>query len=116
MKQQVVDRHVKAGTITILPTPVMQLFAGNPNQPSVCNNSPIDPVDYIFNPQSGATFQHQLGSMPNGVSELWPLVEVEQTILFVFGYPSVQVSSTTTYNYQITLSGTCDPDVIVMVQ
>ena len=52
----------ETGMITILPTPVMSLYAGNENQPSVCNNSPIDPVDYIFNPQSGATLQHYMGS------------------------------------------------------
>ena len=40
--------------ITVLPTPVMQLYAGNPNQPSVCNNDPITDIDYIFNPQSNA--------------------------------------------------------------
>ena len=102
------------GTITILPTPVMQLFAGNPNQPSVCNNSPIDPVDYIFNPQSGATFSISWDQVPNGISAtLASGGGGTNNIVRVQGTPSVQVSSTTTYNYQITLSGTCDPDVIV---
>ena len=104
----------ESGTITILPTPVMTLFAGNPNQPSVCNNSPIDPVDYIFNPQSGATFSISWDQMPSGISAtLASGAGGTNNIVRVQGTPSVQVSSTTTYNYQITLSGTCDPDVVV---
>ena len=43
-----------SGVITVLPTPVMQLYSGNPNQPSVCNNDPITNIDYIFNTQSNA--------------------------------------------------------------
>ena len=93
----------ESGTITILPTPVMTLFAGNPNQPSVCNNSPIDPVDYIFNPQSGATFSISWDQMPSGISAtLASGAGGTNNIVRVQGTPSVQVSSTTTYNYQIT--------------
>ena len=36
-------RTRESGTITIL-QPVMLLYAGNPNQLSVYNNSPIEPV------------------------------------------------------------------------
>ena len=104
----------ESGTIIILPTPVMSLYNGNPNQPSVCNNSPIDPVDYIFNPQSGATFSITWDETPAGISAtLASGAGGTNNIVRVLGTPSVQVSSTTTYNYQITLSGTCDPDVVV---
>ncbi|MEN8812741.1 MAG: hypothetical protein ABF277_05460 [Candidatus Arcticimaribacter sp.] len=104
----------ESGTIIILPTPVMSLYSGNPNQPSVCNNSPIDPVDYIFNPQSGATFSITWDETPAGISaSLASGAGGTNNIVRVLGTPSVQVSSTTTYNYQITLSGTCDPDVVV---
>ena len=104
----------ESGTITILPTPVMSLFNGNPNQPSVCNNSPIEPVDYIFNPQSGATFSISWDEAPAGISAtLASAAGGSNNVVRVLGTPSVQISSTTTYNYQITLSGTCDPDVVV---
>ena len=33
-------------------------------------------------------------------------------VVRIQGTPSVNVSVTTTYNYRLTLSGTCDPDVI----
>ena len=104
----------ESGIITILPTPVMSLYAGSENQPSVCNNSPIEPIDYIFNPQSGATFSIAWDQTPPGISAtLASAAGGTNNIVRVLGTPSVQVSSTTTYNYQITLSGTCDPDVVV---
>ena len=104
----------ESGTITILPTPVMSLYAGSENQPSVCNNSPIEPIDYIFNPQSGATFSISWDQTPPGISAtLASAAGGTNNVVRVLGTPSVQVSSTTTYNYQITLSGTCDPDVVV---
>ena len=105
---------VENGFITILPTPVMELYAGNPNQPSVCNNSPINPVDYVFNTASGATFSIDWDERPSGISAtLATGPDGMNSIIRVQGTPSVQVSSTTTYNYQITLSGSCDPDVVV---
>ena len=104
----------ESGTITILPTPVMSLYAGSANQPSVCNNSPIEPIDYIFNPESGATFSITWDQTPPGISAtLASAAGGTNNVIRVLGTPSVQVSSTTTYNYQITLSGTCDPDVVV---
>ena len=104
----------ESGTITILPTPVMSLYAGDANQPSVCNNSPINPIDYIFNPQSGATFSITWDQTPPGISAtLASAAGGTNNVVRVLGTPSVQVSSTTTYNYAITLSGTCDPDVVV---
>ena len=33
-------------------------------------------------------------------------------VVRIQGTPSVNVSVTTTYNYRLTLSGTCDPDVV----
>ena len=50
-----------SGVITVLPTPVMQLYAGNPNQPSVCNNDPITDIDYIFNTSIQCYLQYFMG-------------------------------------------------------
>ena len=87
----------ESGTITILPTPVMSLYAGNANQPSVCNNSPIEPIDYIFNPQSGATVSITWDQIPPGIiAALASAAGGTNNIVRVLGTPSVQVSSTTT--------------------
>ena len=102
-----------SGVITVLPTPVMELYAGNPNQPSVCNNDPITDIDYIFNTQSNATYSISWDVTPTGITPI--LVSAAggtNNVVRVQGVPSVNVSITTTYNYQLRLSGTCDPDVV----
>ena len=102
-----------SGVITVLPTPVMELYAGNPNQPSVCNNDPITDIDYIFNTQSNATYSISWDVTPTGITPI--LVSAAggtNNVVRIQGVPSVNVSITTTYNYQLRLSGTCDPDVV----
>ena len=102
-----------SGVITVLPTPVMQLYAGNPNQPSVCNNDPISEIDYIFNTQSNASYSISWDVTPTGITPI--LVSAAggtNNVVRIQGTPSVNVSVTTTYNYVLTLSGTCDPDVV----
>ena len=102
-----------SGVITVLPTPVMELYSGNPNQPSVCNNDPITNIDYIFNTQSNATYSISWDVTPTGITPI--LVSAAggtNNVVRIQGTPSVNVSVTTTYNYRLTLSGTCDPDVI----
>ena len=111
---------VETGTIEVLPLPVMELYQGNPNQPSVCNQSDIASVTYVFNEESngipsqvwtvnGTTlagtppgFGFQITSILGGTNNAYRLI----------GTPNVNVSQTTTYNYEITLSATCDPDVV----
>ena len=102
-----------SGVITVLPTPVMELYSGNPNQPSVCNNDPITNIDYIFNTQSNATYSISWDVTPTGITPI--LVSAAggtNNVVRIQGTPSVNVSVTTTYNYRLTLSGTCDPDVV----
>ena len=102
-----------SGVITVLPTPVMQLYAGNPNQPSVCNNDPITDIDYIFNTQSNASYSISWDVTPTGITPI--LVSAAggtNNVIRIQGTPSVNVSVTTTYNYRLTLSATCDPDVV----
>ena len=91
----------------------MQLYAGNPNQPSVCNNDPITNIDYIFNTQSNATYSISWDVTPTGITPILVSAAGGTNNVVEFKVvPSVNVSVTTTYNYRLRLSGTCDPDVI----
>ena len=109
----VLGNNQDGGTITIIPTPVMELASGAPNF-TVCKSdvdADITDVDYVFNPESGGfptiTWDVYPGFNFNSVSG-------DPTLYRLSGAPSVNISSTTTYNYTITLSTTCNPDVVLI--
>ncbi|MDB4186975.1 gliding motility-associated C-terminal domain-containing protein [Flavobacteriaceae bacterium] len=109
----VLGSNIDGGTITILPTPVMELASGTPYF-TVCQSdidADIADVDYVFNPESNAipiiAWDVNPGFNFNPVSG-------DTTLYRLSGAPSVNISSTTTYNYTITLSGDCDSDVVLI--
>ncbi|MDB9823954.1 gliding motility-associated C-terminal domain-containing protein [Flavobacteriaceae bacterium] len=108
----VLGSNIDGGTITILPTPVMELASGTPYF-TVCQSdidADIADVDYVFNPESNAIPIIAWDVYPG--FNLYP-VSGDTTLYRLSGAPSVNISSTTTYNYTITLSGDCDPDVVL---
>ena len=112
---------VMNGTINIIPKPEMILAVGAEFQEPVCNNTPITPVGYVFNPAAGSNpLVTWPDGRPNGISESLSVFGggVTPNMISIQGTPNINVSSTTTYRYVITYSGTCDidainPDVIV---
>ena len=104
------------GTINVIPKPEMTLVAGTESQEPVCNNTPIIPVDYVFNPAAGSvpTVTWPDGQ-PSGISGSFSTFggSLSPNMISIQGTPNVAILSTTVYRYVITYSGTCDPDVVV---
>ena len=107
---------VMNGTINVIPKPEITLVAGTEYQEPVCNNTPIIPVDYVFNPAAGSvpTVTWPDGQ-PSGISGSFSTFggSLSPNMISIQGTPNVAILSTTVYRYVITYSGTCDPDVVV---
>ncbi|MDO7615690.1 MAG: gliding motility-associated C-terminal domain-containing protein, partial [Flavobacteriaceae bacterium] len=107
---------VMNGTINVIPKPEITLVAGTEYQEPVCNNTPIIPVNYVFNPAAGSvpTVTWPDGQ-PSGISGSFSTFggSLSPNMISIQGTPNVAILSTTVYRYVITYSGTCDPDVVV---
>ncbi len=102
---------VANGTITVTPKPELVLISGTAVQTPVCNLTPIADVQYVFNPAAGAVpVVTWPKGKPNGV-------EVSSggftDRLTIGGIPSVVITRTTIYPYEVTFTGTCSPSVVL---
>ena len=102
---------VANGTITVTPKPELILIAGTAVQTPVCNLTPIIDAQYIYNPAAGGppvvTWPN---GQPNGVNVSSGGFTDRLTI---GGIPSVVITRTTIYPYEVTFSGTCSPSVVL---
>ena len=102
---------VANGTITVTPKPELILIAGTAVQTPVCNLTPIIDAQYIYNLAAGGTpVVTWSNGQPNGVNVSFGGFGDRLTI---GGIPSVVVTRTTIYPYEVTFSGTCSPSVVL---
>ena len=103
---------VETGTIIVDPMPEMILYSGSPNQ-ALCNNTEIASITYVFNPASNATYNLTWDSVPPGINaSLSSVLGGVNNAVIISGTPSAAISVTTTYNYDLTLTGYCAPQII----
>ena len=99
------------GNINVIPKPEMNLVAGTLFQEPVCNNTSIIPVEFQYNVVAGGGSNPTISwpdGQPNGITG--GLKPGSTDTFIIQGIPSVTISSTTTYRYNVTYSGICDPD------
>ena len=103
----------ETGLIVVHPTPEIGLVGGSANQPPICfdpTGPGITPIQYNYNSIAGGNIT--VTGLPPGVITRPLVIDAFTSQFIIEGNPTTAVTVTTYYNYVLTYTADCTPDVL----